>query len=172
MDKNVARIIAQRLRDLRRVRGRHFNLVEEYEAEFRGAISVLWQTGLINRDEWSRLYDAACKFAMSAQGYSWSRIKEHYRPAPVSSTNSEKVVQDEPEQVSAPAAPVQLRVFCVLGSGRFQRTENRIGLNYCVIEYDGFKVDRTDFPRLGKHWSPASVLVGYQERKGHAVCRA
>lgn len=175
MDRNVARVVAQRLRDLRRVRGRHFNLVKEYEAEFRGAITALWHVGLITQDEWSRLYDAGCKFAMSAQGYSWSAIKEHYRPAPLSPTLFEKVFQDEPasESVSAPSAPGRLRVCGVLVQSRASQKNckpERVPVQ--LVSFDGIYPRRNVFPRLGKHWAPASLLVGHQERKGHAVCRA
>lgn len=83
-------------------------------------------------------------------------------------------VQNEPapEQVSAPAARKRLRLFGVLGSGRFHKAEKWCGLNYRIIEYDGIDVWRDEFPRLSKHWAPASILDRNQKRKRHAICRA
>jgi len=175
MDKKISRVIAQRLRDLRRARGRHMNLVDVYEAEFKGAINILWSLDLISRYEWNRLYDVASKFALATHGISWSAIKEQYRSDSSSTSTSEKVIQDEPEQVSAPSAPGQLRLLGVLGAPVLRPTTGQPlkSSAYVNIEsFDGLRPDRIEFPRLGKHWSPASVLVGYQERKGHAVCRA
>ena len=86
-----------------------------------------------------------------------------------------EITQDEPEQVSAPAASGQLRLLGVLGAQVLRPATGQPlkSSAYVNIEsFDGVRPDRIEFPRLGKHWSPASVLVGYQERKGHAVCRA
>lgn len=169
MDKKVSRIIAKHLRALRRVRGSSDSMIHIHEGEFKGAISVLCDLGLIDQSEWWRLQKLASKFSLRAIGVSWAFIKARYVPDSVST----EVVQDEPvsEPVSTSAAPRQLRVFCVLGSGRFQQTENWFGINWRVIEYDGIKVQRSEFPKLGKHWAPSSVLVGNQERKGHSVLR-
>lgn len=82
--------------------------------------------------------------------------------------------QNEPafEQIPAPTAHQRLRLFCVLGSGRFHKAEKWFGLNYRIIEYDGIDVWRDEFPRLSKHWAPASILDRNQKRKRHAICRA
>jgi hypothetical protein len=181
MDKKISRVIARRLRDLRRARGRHLNLVDVYEAEFKGAINILWSLDMISREEWKRLYDVASKFALATSGVSWPAIKKQYGQYPVSTFISEKVIQDEPEQVSAPASSGQLSVLGLLDesgaeSPAAQRTDVASGLLgecfYVIEVHDDIKPNRIDFPRLGKHWAPASLLVGYQERKGHSVLRA
>lgn len=177
MDKNLSRVIALRFRALRQVRGRHYALVSLYESDLKGALSILQELRLITLGEWMRLQCLASKLAMRANGVSWDAVR-NYRPygsSEVPSENSEKVVQDEPEQVSASAAPGQLRLLGVLGAPVLRPATGQPlkSSAYVNIEsFDGLRPDRIEFPRLGKHWSPASVLVGYQERKGHAVCRA
>lgn len=174
MDKQVARLIAECLHDLRRVRANHPKLLNQQESEFRGAIRALRYLGLISRDEWNRLRDVGDKFVMAAQGVSWRSIKKQYRSSVVSPSTPEKVVQDEPasESVSAPSAPGQLRVRGVLVQSRAsQKNGKPERVHVQLVSFDGIYPKRNVFPRLGKHWAPASLLVGHQERKGHAVCR-
>ena len=85
-----------------------------------------------------------------------------------------QVLQDEPvsEQVSAEPASPRLSLRGVLVSkaapGAIQQPRR-----VCVqlVNFDGVFPNRLEFPRLGKHWAPPSVLVGNQERKGHSVLR-
>lgn len=171
MDKKVSSVIASHLRALRRVRVSNQSLVDIYEAEFKGAISALCDLGLIDHSKWWRLQCLSSKFSLRVKGIPWPVIKKSYRP----SRSQVEAVQDEPEQVSAPAAPEQLRLLGVLDASVLRPATGQPlkSSAYVNIEsFDGLRPDRIEFPRLGKHWSPASVLVGYQERKGHAVCRA
>jgi len=85
-----------------------------------------------------------------------------------------EVVQYEPasEQVSTLAAPGQLRVRGVLvRPGASQKIGKPERVHIQLVNFDGISPRRDVFPRLGKHWAPASQLVGYQERKGHSLCR-
>ncbi len=80
------------------------------------------------------------------------------------------------ESVSESAASSGLPVRSVLGKFGPSRARKSPGFRIKLIidQYDECHItlDRTRFPRLGKHWAPLSVLVGYQERKRHAICRA
>jgi hypothetical protein len=89
--------------------------------------------------------------------------------------SNEVAVSDEPisESVSAPAAPGQLRLRGVLVQPRASQKDckpQRVHVQ--LVSFDGISPRRNVFPRLGKHWAPASLLVGNQERKGHAFLRA
>lgn len=85
-----------------------------------------------------------------------------------------EALQDEPvsEQVSAePASPrMSVRGVLVGKAAPGAITQPR---RVCVqlVNFDGVFPNRLEFPRLGKHWAPSSVLVGNQERKGHSVLR-
>jgi len=173
MDKNLSRAIALRFRALRQVRGRHYALVSLYESDLKGALSILQELRLITLGEWMRLQCLASKLAMRANGVSWDAVR-NYRPYGGSEVSSEKVVQDESEQVSAPAAPGRVSVRGVLVPKSAFAVEKKplLRINLLSDEDGDITLDRTAFPQLGKHWAPASVLAGYQERKGHAVCRA
>lgn len=86
-----------------------------------------------------------------------------------------EVVQDEPtsESVSASTAPGRLRLCGVLvqpGASKKIGKPERVHIQ--LVSFDGISPRRDVFPRLGKHWAPASILVGHQERKGHAFLRS
>lgn len=180
MDKNLSRAIAQRFCALRRVRGDDYSLVSVYESELKGALSILVDLRLISVGEWDRLNTLASKLALIASGCGWHSVRKYNAARAAlanrsSATSSEKVIQDESEQVPAPAAPGQLRLLGVLGAQVLRPATGQPlkSSAYVNIEsFDGLRPDRIEFPRLGKHWSPASVLVGYQEPKGHAFLRA
>lgn len=174
MDKKVSSAIARLFRSLRSVRGGNYAVISLYEAELKGALSVLSDLRLIDLGEWMRLTCLASKQAFRARGFPWSQVRE-YNPFGASEVSSAKAVQHESasEQVSASEASSRLSVRGVLvprtASGKVEKP--LLTINFLSDEDGDIVLDRTAFPRLGKHWAPSSVLVGYQERKGHAVCR-
>lgn len=159
MDKNLSRAIAQRFRALRRVRGKDYSLVLLYESELKGALSILQDLGLISLGEWYRLNSLASKLYLLASGCGWHSVRQYNAglASRSSATSSEKVVQDEPafESVSAPAAPGAVRLRGVLvQSPASQVAEKPSRVAIRIIDFDGYRVDRSEFLRLSRHWFP------------------
>lgn len=157
MDKNLSRAIAQRFRALRRVRGKDYSLVLLYESELKGALSILQDLGLISLGEWYRLNNLASKLYLLASGCGWHSVRQYNAglASRSSATSSEKVVQDEPEQVSAVAAPGAVRLRGVLvqsPASKVAEKPTRVAIR--IIDFDGYRVDRSEFLRLSRHWFP------------------
>lgn len=83
-----------------------------------------------------------------------------------------QVIESAPEQVSTPAAPGSVRVRGVLvptsPSGVAEKP--RLVINLLFDELGGITLDRSAFPRLGKHWAPAHLVSG-TGREGHPIYR-
>jgi len=171
LSPRIIRRLASMLREIRRCA---FGLSGEYQRQFNGYVDALLDLEFITWDQWMHLSGLALKVWQSANRMDMKRINARV-DALILQCSPVEVVQDESEQVSASAAPGQLRVLRLLDAPGLQRVAGQPlkSSAYVNIEsFDGLRPDRIEFPRLGKHWSPASVLVGYQERKGHSVCRA
>lgn len=131
-----------------------------YRAE--NASSLSYARLLVERDFLLQLKERTRQtMALLAESF-----PEHFKKeGPVSN-------ESVPESISAPTAPGQLRVRGVLVQSRAsQKNGKPERVHVQLVSFDGIYPRRNVFPRLGKHWAPASLLVGHQERKGHAVCR-
>jgi len=170
---NLSRLVLSGLiKHVRDIRKCPYKLVDEYWARYNSYLEALFFAGLVSESQWDKLCLIGRKAWSFREQFENKRLGLCFKPSVITPTET---VQDESEQVSASAAPGQLRVLRLLDAPGLQRVAGQPlkSSAYVNIEsFDGLRPDRIEFPRLGKHWSPASVLVGYQERKGHAVCRA
>lgn len=145
--------------------------VSEAECRYQGFVEALAYADVITDKQWGRLSGIGIR--------AWKlrvRLERKRRANIVSNLASQsvaEVVQDDSEQVSTPAALGQLRLLGMLDAPSVRREKQLQHTSRLVVipSFDGIRPSRVEFPRLGKHWAPSSVLGGYHERKGHAVCR-